>query len=159
MRELKLSKYDKQFVLSLQLADVFLRDTIEKIEKTKQYKKAIPKSLIELEEKLKKASETVTFYADELIEKLNDNERNKRIACLDNVIDNIVAEVTKDYSEIKNIANNNLKAEYETLRKENEQLKQEKLIYKDLFQCLELAYNEIKDRKGKTENGTFIKNI
>jgi NTP pyrophosphatase (non-canonical NTP hydrolase) len=24
--------------------------------------------------------------------------------------------------------------------------------------CLESAYNEIKDRKGKTENGTFIKN-
>ena len=123
MRELKLSKYDKQFVLSLQLADVFLRDTIEKIEKTKQFKKAIPKSLIELEEKLKKASETVTFYADELIEKLNDNERNKRIACLDNVIDNIVAEVTKDYSTINNIANQNLKADYEALRKENEQLK------------------------------------
>lgn len=23
--------------------------------------------------------------------------------------------------------------------------------------CLELAYREIKDRKGKTENGTFVK--
>ena len=123
MRQLKLSKYDKQFVLSLQLADVFLRDTIGKIEKTKQFKKAIPKSLIELETELKKASETVGFYADELIEKLNDNERNKRIACLDNVIDNIVAEVTKDYSTINNISNNNLKADYEALRKENDKLK------------------------------------
>lgn len=27
----------------------------------------------------------------------------------------------------------------------------------NIFDCLELAYNEIKDRKGKTENGTFIK--
>ena len=123
MRQLKLSKYDKQFVLSLQLADVFLIDTIGKIEKTKQFKKAIPKSLIELETELKKASETVGFYADELIEKLNDNERNKRIACLDNVIDNIVAEVTKDYSTINNISNNNLKADYEALRKENDKLK------------------------------------
>ena len=25
-------------------------------------------------------------------------------------------------------------------------------------ECLEAAYNEIKDRKGKTENGVFIKN-
>ena len=28
-----------------------------------------------------------------------------------------------------------------------------------LEHCIELAYNEIKDRKGKTINGTFIKNI
>ena len=27
----------------------------------------------------------------------------------------------------------------------------------DLVECLNVAYNEIKDRKGKTENGTFIK--
>jgi NTP pyrophosphatase (non-canonical NTP hydrolase) len=27
----------------------------------------------------------------------------------------------------------------------------------DLYECLESAYNEIKDRKGKTINGTFIK--
>ncbi len=27
----------------------------------------------------------------------------------------------------------------------------------DLLECLELAYNEIKDRKGVTENGNFIK--
>ena len=27
----------------------------------------------------------------------------------------------------------------------------------DLVNCLEVAYNEIKDRQGKTENGTFIK--
>lgn len=27
----------------------------------------------------------------------------------------------------------------------------------DLEECLETAYNEIKDRKGKTSNGTFIK--
>ena len=27
----------------------------------------------------------------------------------------------------------------------------------DLDKCLESAYNEIKDRKGKTENGNFIK--
>jgi NTP pyrophosphatase (non-canonical NTP hydrolase) len=27
----------------------------------------------------------------------------------------------------------------------------------DLVDCLEVAYNEIKDRQGKTENGTFIK--
>ena len=27
----------------------------------------------------------------------------------------------------------------------------------DFFECLELAYNEIAGRKGKTENGTFIK--
>ena len=25
--------------------------------------------------------------------------------------------------------------------------------------CLELAYKEIRDRKGKTENGTFVKNV
>lgn len=28
----------------------------------------------------------------------------------------------------------------------------------DVTSCLELAYNEIKDRTGTTENGTFIKN-
>ena len=28
----------------------------------------------------------------------------------------------------------------------------------DFDKCLESAYNEIKDRKGKTENGNFIKN-
>jgi NTP pyrophosphatase (non-canonical NTP hydrolase) len=27
----------------------------------------------------------------------------------------------------------------------------------DIDECLESAYNEIKDRKGKTENGNFIK--
>lgn len=27
----------------------------------------------------------------------------------------------------------------------------------DISECLEKAYNEIKDRKGKTENGSFIK--
>lgn len=27
----------------------------------------------------------------------------------------------------------------------------------DLVECLELAYNKIKDRKGKTVNGTFVK--
>lgn len=27
----------------------------------------------------------------------------------------------------------------------------------DLIECVNIAYNEIKDRKGKTENGTFIK--
>lgn len=27
----------------------------------------------------------------------------------------------------------------------------------DISECLEKAYNEIKDRKGHTENGTFIK--
>ena len=31
------------------------------------------------------------------------------------------------------------------------------LINHDLTECANLAYNEIKDRKGKTENGTFIK--
>lgn len=28
----------------------------------------------------------------------------------------------------------------------------------DIVECLESAYNEIKDRKGKTVNGSFIKN-
>jgi hypothetical protein len=27
----------------------------------------------------------------------------------------------------------------------------------DLLECVNLAYNEIKDRKGRLENGTFIK--
>ena len=30
---------------------------------------------------------------------------------------------------------------------------------KDLVECLRMAYNEIKDRKGKTENGTFVKSV
>lgn len=30
---------------------------------------------------------------------------------------------------------------------------------KDPVECLRMAYNEIKDRKGKTENGTFVKSV
>lgn len=29
----------------------------------------------------------------------------------------------------------------------------------DLVECLQSAYNEIKDRQGFTKNGTFVKNI
>lgn len=28
----------------------------------------------------------------------------------------------------------------------------------DLYECLDVAYDEIKDRKGKTVNGIFVKN-
>jgi len=34
-----------------------------------------------------------------------------------------------------------------------------KQLGKDLFECLELAYGEIKDRKGKMVDGSFVKEV
>lgn len=85
-------------------------------------------------------------------------EKNRGIA-----LDSLISNVEKWGKETRK------EEVYEVLEKTNKNIKMEfgdvmvtmiimaKQLDIDLEECLEMAYEKIKDRKGKTINGTFVK--
>lgn len=85
-------------------------------------------------------------------------EKNRGIA-----LDSLISNVEKWGKETRK------EEVYEVLEKTNKNVKMEfgdvmvtmiimaKQLDIDLAECLEMAYEKIKDRKGKTINGTFVK--
>ncbi|MDI9472207.1 MAG: MazG nucleotide pyrophosphohydrolase domain-containing protein [Bacillota bacterium] len=79
------------------------------------------------------------------------------------ILDNLISNVEKWGKETRK------EEVYEVLEKTNKNVKMEfgdvmvtmiimaKQLDIDLAECLEMAYEKIKDRKGKTINGTFVK--
>lgn len=92
---------------------------------------------------------------------INKTLDNHRGIILDNLISNV--EKWGDEKETRK------EEVYEVLEKTNKNVKMEfgdvmvtmiimaKQLDIDLAECLEMAYEKIKDRKGKTINGTFVK--
>ena len=94
--KLKLSKYDKQFALSVTLADLFLKDSLEKLNKIIKNKKSQKDVFLNIEKDLEKKAEEVGELAKDLLWGFNQKDILKFTNISDRIIENVLNEIRSE---------------------------------------------------------------
>ena len=94
--KLKLSKYDKQFVLSVTLADLFLKDSLEKLNKIIKNKKSQKDVFLNIEQDLEKKAYEVGELAKVLLWGFSQKDILKFTNISDRIIEKILNEIRSE---------------------------------------------------------------
>ena len=94
--KLKLSKYDKEFTLSVTLADLFLKDSLEKLNKIIKNKKSQKDVFLNIQQDLEKKAEEVGELAKTLLWGFSQKDILKFTNISDRIIDNILNEIRSE---------------------------------------------------------------
>ena len=94
--KLKLSKYDKQFALSVTLADLFLKDSLEKLNKIIKNKKSQKDVFLNIKKDLEKKAEEVGELAKDLLWGFSQKDILKFTNISDRIIENILNEIRSE---------------------------------------------------------------
>jgi hypothetical protein len=94
--KLKLSKYDKQFALSVTLADLFLKDSLEKLNKIIKNKKSQKDVFLNIEQDLEKKAYEVGELAKDLLWGFSQKDILKFANISDRIIENILNEIRSE---------------------------------------------------------------
>ena len=91
--KLKLSKYDKQFALSITLADLFLKDSLEKLNKIIKNKKNQKDVFLNMGKDLEKKTEEVGELAKDLLWGFSQKDILKFTNISDRIIEKVLNEI------------------------------------------------------------------
>jgi hypothetical protein len=94
--KLKLSKYDKQFALSVTLADLFLKDSLEKLNKIIKNKKNQKDVFLNIEKDLEKKAHEVGELAKDLLWGFSQKDILKFVNISDRIIENVLNEIRSE---------------------------------------------------------------
>jgi hypothetical protein len=94
--KLKLSKYDKQFALSITLADLFLKDSLEKLNKIMKNKKSQKDVFLNIEQDLEKKAHEVGELAKTLLWGFSQKDILKFTNISDRIIEKILNEIRSE---------------------------------------------------------------
>jgi DNA invertase Pin-like site-specific DNA recombinase len=94
--KLKLSKYDKEFTLSITLADLFLKDSLEKLNKIMKNKKSQKDVFLNIEKDLEKKAEEVGELAKTLLWGFSQKDILKFTNISDRIIEKILNEIRSE---------------------------------------------------------------
>jgi hypothetical protein len=94
--KLKLSKYDKQFALSVTLADLFLKDSLEKLNKIIKNKKSQKDVFLNIQQDLEKKAYEVGELAKTLLWGFSQKDILKFTNISDRIIENVLNEIRSE---------------------------------------------------------------